>query len=435
VAQAVKIAHLPFCYYPDAVGGTEVYVHGLALELQRAGHEVFIVAPAAEPASYQHDGLTVHRFRVDAAVTEITEMYAANESVDAAGFIRIMEAEAPDILHVHGYTRAVSKRILDGVKSRGIRIVFTYHTPTATCVRGTLMRWGHTSCDGGLNATRCAACSLQARGLPRVAAEIVARLPRGTGRALPGGPIATATRMRELVELRHEGIREFLGYADRVVAPSDWVAKLLEKLDVPPAKIVRSRQGTQLEVATQTRERAAGPVRTVFFARIDRTKGLHILLDALSRARDLEIELHVYGIIQDNDTYAHAIQRRAAQDPRVRLHGAIPHSSVHQTLRQYDVAVIPSQTLETGPLSVLEAFAAGVPVVGSRLGGISELVRDEVDGLLVTPRDVRAWAAALRRLVSDPVLLEKLRTGVAPPRTTTIVAREMELVYRAVLDR
>jgi glycosyltransferase involved in cell wall biosynthesis len=431
----MKIAHLPFCYYPDAVGGTEVYVHGLAMEQVAAGHQVVIVAPAGEAASYQHDGLTVHRFRVDANVTDITEMYAADRSVDAAGFLRILEAEAPDILHVHGYSRAVSKGVLAAVKAQGIRIVFTYHTPTATCVRGTLMRWGHVSCDGRLDATRCAACTLQSHGVPRPAAEIVARLPRRAGRLFDQGTLATGFRMRELVELRHEGIREFLSVADRVVAPSDWVANLLRTLDVPERKIVASRQGTSAQIpGGAVASQSSGPVRVAFFGRIDPTKGLHVLLDALAAARDLDVELHVFGIYQGADRYATEIRSRAGLDARVRLHDAIPQSEVIETLRQFDAAIIPSQTLETGPLSVLEAFAAGLPVIGSRLGGIAELVRDEVDGLLVRPANPRAWADALRRITNDRVLLQRMKTEVRPPRTTTIVAEEMELLYRDVLN-
>ena len=58
-------------------------------------------------------------------------------------------------------------------------------------------------------------------------------------------------------------------------------------------------------------------------------------------------------------------------------------------LSRIDVLAVPSQWLETGPLVVLEAFAAGTPVIGSDLGGIRELVSDGRDGLLVPHDDVR----------------------------------------------
>ncbi|MDP9171223.1 MAG: glycosyltransferase, partial [Acidobacteriota bacterium] len=104
--------------------------------------------------------------------------------------------------------------------------------------------------------------------------------------------------------------------------------------------------------------------------------------------------------------------------------------------REYDLLAVPSQWLETGPLVVLEAFAAGTPVLGSDLGGIAELVRDGVDGVLVKPAgSVAAWAQAMRRLCGQPELLIRLRAGIRPPRHTREVALEMMPVYRNALAR
>ena len=429
----MNIAHVPFCYYPDPVGGTEVYVHGLAQAQRSAGHTVTIIAPAARAASYEHDGITVHRYRVDDEVDDLSELYAGDRSIDIAGFNGIIHDVAPDILHVHGYGRAVSESVLREVRRRGIPVVFTYHTPTATCARGTLMRWGHTVCDGNLNAARCAACSLNARGVPRAAAEVAVRLPRVAGRVFKRGKLGTGLRMRDLVELRHAGIRNFLKHADRVIAPSDWVAKLLNTLGVPEQKIVRNRQGTPVPVATDRPPRRPGPLRLAFFGRVERSKGLHVLIDALAAAPELQIELHVFGILQSVDAYARDLKQRAAADPRIRFMSAVPQDEVLRTLWNFDAAVVPSQWLETGPLTVLEAFAAGIPVIGSRLGGISELVRDGVDGILVTPGATAEWTAVLRRVATELDLLPNLRAGVLPPRTTDMVAQEMEQVYRDVL--
>jgi len=100
------------------------------------------------------------------------------------------------------------------------------------------------------------------------------------------------------------------------------------------------------------------------------------------------------------------------------------------TLAWYDALAVPSHWLESGPLVVYEAFAAGIPVIGSRLGGIAELVRDGLDGVLVQPGSQEAWADALQRLAKTPGLIERLRAGVARPRTMADVAGEMNGIYR-----
>jgi glycosyltransferase involved in cell wall biosynthesis len=92
--------------------------------------------------------------------------------------------------------------------------------------------------------------------------------------------------------------------------------------------------------------------------------------------------------------------------------------------------------METGPLVVLESFAAGVPVIGSALGGIADKVRHDVDGLLVDPfASVDAWTSALLRCVDEPGLLARLRANVAAPRSMRDVARDMSAIYERLASR
>ena len=96
-------------------------------------------------------------------------------------------------------------------------------------------------------------------------------------------------------------------------------------------------------------------------------------------------------------------------------------------------AAAPSQWLETGPLVVLEAFAAGTAVIGSHLGGIAELVRNGFDGILVDAANIREWANALHRLSEDRDVVNRLRRNIGPPRKTSTVAKEMIMLYRKTL--
>jgi glycosyltransferase involved in cell wall biosynthesis len=86
-------------------------------------------------------------------------------------------------------------------------------------------------------------------------------------------------------------------------------------------------------------------------------------------------------------------------------------------------------------LVVLEAFAAGIPVIGSKLGGLIELVDDGVNGMLVEPESVASWSTTLRRLTEQPQLLARLRVGVRPPRRIEAVADDMHAVYHELVRR
>jgi glycosyltransferase involved in cell wall biosynthesis len=92
---------------------------------------------------------------------------------------------------------------------------------------------------------------------------------------------------------------------------------------------------------------------------------------------------------------------------RVTLHGTLAPPEVSQLLADADIACMPSSQ-EGMPGAVMEAMASGLPVVGTRVNGIAELVRDGESGLLVEARDPTALAAALARLITDAPLRHRM---------------------------
>ena len=82
-----------------------------------------------------------------------------------------------------------------------------------------------------------------------------------------------------------------------------------------------------------------------------------------------------------------------------------------------------------------EALAAGRPVIATNLGGISDMVEHEVNGLLFELGDVAGLAAAIRRLATDPALREQLRRGIRPVRTIDEEIVDLVAVYRAATAR
>lgn len=425
----MKLVHIPFSYYPDPVGGTEVYVRALAREQQLLGDSAFVVAPGKQSYAYEHDGVPVHRFAVADDVS-IDEVYLRDRSVDQKAFDAILDRTQPDVVHVHGYTPTINRNIISSIRGRGSKLIFTYHTPTATCVRGTLRLFGTAVCDGMLIASRCATCSLQARGMPLVAASALSVMPSVLATLVPAGKARTALRMRKLIEQRHAEIRNFLAATDRVVAPANWAMAVLRRVGVPDAKLLLNRQGV-FAAATQRlpHERGAGVLRLAFLGRLDPTKGLHVVLDALSRIPNAEVSLTIFPAGPSGGAYVERLRTLIGSDRRVELHDPIEQADVIHKLTGFDALVVPSQWLETGPLVVLEAFEAGIPVIGSDLGGIAELVTDGIDGVLVPPEDAEQWARVIGALATEDARYEQLTKNVRPARTMRDVALDMAKVY------
>ena len=434
----MKILHVPFCYFPDPAGGTEVYVASLSAAQRRLGIEPVVAAPGDTNDSYIHHGVRVHRFKISKSLG-LRELYGEGDPIAASFFLEVLQTVRPDVVHLHAFTSGISVRLARKAASANLPVVFTYHTPTVTCTRGTLLRWGSEVCDGEMHAASCSACTLHANGLPRAVSAALARSPMALTR-LAGdrsGGLWTALRMRELIELRHQAVRELFQLSTHIVAVCDWVYALLVRNGVPSDKITVSRQGLPYAptCSTVAARRDVIPLRFAFLGRLDKAKGVEVLIDAFARLPSLPIRLDIYGVNQKSEGLVTRVRERAAADSRIQLRAPVAPDQVVRALREYDALLVPSQWLETGPLVVYEAFSAGIPVVGSRLGGIAELVADGISGVLVAdPFCPSAWASVFLRLASQPEQLARLRGNEKLVRSSDDVALEMKTIYERILN-
>lgn len=143
-------------------------------------------------------------------------------------------------------------------------------------------------------------------------------------------------------------------------------------------------------------------------------KGLSVLVDACRHLRDEGLAFHC--TIVGAGPLQRSLQRQiagAGLEGRIRLAGALTQSQVADLLRLRPIFAHPSVALRNGmmdgiPVAVMEAMAAGAPVVASRLSGIPELIEAGVNGILVEPRDSTALARAIRSLAEDPGLARSI---------------------------
>jgi glycosyltransferase involved in cell wall biosynthesis len=436
----MHVLHVPYGFFPDTPGGTEQYVAALAHRQVQQGFKVTIAAPAVRAARYVHEGLPVERYPLSATL-ELVDLWGAGDPVAAAAFGQLLDRVKPDLVHLHAYTAGVSLRIAQDITRGRIPLVFTYHSPSVTCARGTLLRWGSDACSGQLSSEPCATCTLASYGLPRLialAAQPAARLASHLN-VLSGGGLSTAVRIPELVALRNRCVLEFLEQPARIMVPAQWSLELLARNGQARDRIVLVRHGLDPDTLRSAGElsRAQGQpgteLRIAFLGRLDPAKGAHLLIEALERDARLPVRLVLFGLEQQGayESYRRALRNRARQDSRIEVRRALPHVEVIAAMRDFDIIAVPSIVLETGPLVVLEAFAAGVPVVGTRLGGIAELVMHRHNGLLIDASPA-AWQAALAELVQQPALLQSLRAGIEQPRTLEAVADDVARVYQMV---
>ncbi|MCU0754834.1 MAG: glycosyltransferase [Xanthomonadales bacterium] len=426
----LDVLQVPFEYYPDPAGGTEVYVAALCRELRGIGLNCGVAAPAPEDASYAVDAVPVRRYRIPGGAME----EAARQQALKRSFAAVLDALRPRLVHFHALSPGIGPGCVEAVVERDLPLMLTYHTPTLSCPRGTMMAFGRHPCDGRDRPWRCTACVGQRLTGQRAAGVALAAVPATLSRraATWSGRVGTALGLKAAVARQQAQFHAVCTRASRVVAVCEWVRALLLARGLPAERVVLSRQGlAQPGTPSPQALPAQGTLRLCFLGRLDPTKGVELLLEALGRVPGLALSLDLYGV-PSSPAYRDRLAARVAADPRVRLLAPIPSAEVVRTMQAYDAVLVPSQWLETGPLVVLEAQAAGRPVIGSRLGGIAELVRDGVDGWLLPATDPAAWAGLFAALSADRSLLLQRSRMIQPPRTMREAALDMAALYRQI---
>jgi glycosyltransferase involved in cell wall biosynthesis len=311
--------------------------------LRAAGHHVELWSP--EPAT------ATLRQRAGAAAGAVWNR-AAVASVTA-----LIRDTSPDVLHVHNLFPAVSPAVL----RVDIPTVVTLHNYRMLCLPAVLLR------DGVV----CEDC--------------VGKLPwRGVvHRCYRGSALGSAALGTSLALHRRAGSFDRVG---TFLAVSEFVREKHIQAGFDPDRIVVQPN------FVQPMERRSGPGEYfLFLGRLSHEKGLDRLLPQWG---DVPAKLIVVGEGEERDR----LGELARGD--VEFRGAVDPSRVSGLLGRARALVLPSICYEGAPRTVVEAFAAGVPVIANALGGLPGVVR-EGSGLLVPPGDPRGWVDAANRLLDD----------------------------------
>lgn len=179
------------------------------------------------------------------------------------------------------------------------------------------------------------------------------------------------------------------------------------------------------------------PLRCVTVARLVRRKGVEDLLRAWSLLDRGCYRLEVVGS-GDQEGRLRALAGELGLDGEVVFRGALPHEEVAEVHRSADVFVLPPLQEAFGNVFI-EAMASGLPIVGSRVGGVCEQVEDGVHGVLVPPRSPEALAAAVRELARDPERRAEVgrrnRERALRALSWEVMAQRYLSLYRRILGR
>lgn len=276
----------------------------------------------------------------------------------------------PDVVHLHNVYHQLSPSILQTLARRRIPAVMTLHDYKLACPSYQFLDKGEI----------CEAC-------------IGGRFHQAARRRCQGSLAASALLGFE--SFLHSRFGAY-GPVGRFICPSRFMAEKMTQAGVYPDRL----RWVPHFVDPSTVRTAERPGRDVVFAgRLSAEKGVDTLIDAMSRL-DAPARLTVAG--DGPERAALEAQAERVAPGRVRFLGRLGREELHDLVRSSAVTVMPSRWYENQPMIVLESFACGVPVVGTRLGGTTELIEPDVDGDLVAANDPAALARALQPFLDNP---------------------------------
>jgi glycosyltransferase involved in cell wall biosynthesis len=326
---------------------------------------------------------------------EVRLIEANNEEIDssaavlkaAAGWIHSHKWKAmvtaeirsfrPDVAHVHNVFPLLSPSVIYACNEEGVPVVQTLHNYRLLCPSGTLFRAGKV----------CESCVKSSFPWPGVLHRCYRQSALGTAVVGAGSSV-------------HRLLATYSHRVDRFIALTEFAKAKFVSANLPAEKF---------EVIPNWLAHDPGPGdgRGGFFllvGRLSPEKGLGTLLDAWSRL-NLPANLKIVGTGPLESDVAAASQRGIG----IEHLGFLASSDVLRLMQQATAIVVPSQCYEGLPMTVIEAYAAGTPVIASRLGSLEELVIEGNTGLLFPAQDADTLARKIEWMIAHPQLLPPMR--------------------------
>jgi glycosyltransferase involved in cell wall biosynthesis len=366
-------------------GGEDSVVDGEIAALRERGHDVELF----EAHNTEPDG-----DRLGTARRAVWSRDSARAVTD------VVEQFRPDVAHVHNHAYELSASIFSALADRRVPIVQTLHNYRMTCSATYLLRDGR-PCE------LCVGSKASWQGIRH-------RCFRGS---------RSGSTMLAGMQLAWR--RAAIPNVDRFIVLTEFARSIFERAGIDSSQLV-VRPNTVRDVGYTGADRA-NDAPLLFVGRLESSKGIDVLVDAVGS--------HPLVVAGEGPLRA-SLEARAPSN--VRFVGQLPRAEVDELMRTARALVVPSTWYEGFPMVVLEAFAAGTPVIASNLGSLAEIVA-ETTGWHAPAGDVQGLRRVIDDVVASPSDAEQCgvaaRTAFEASYTQDVVMAQLEAIYREAITR
>ena len=434
---------------PRHIGGTERVVERLARRFKEKGYSIDVIAVEAIDQKggkvicqvEDFDGINVYRLNLPEAPLENRFTWTYRNPLLGDWFRMYMDNAKPDILHFHsGYL--ISASMLEAALEKKLPIIVTLHDYWFICPLITLLRTNGDLCAEPVPTSRCVWCMLSEKRRYRFPDEALKGMPgvlfsKMAANEAVAKTIGTYTLMQKM-EQRRSYLKKILEEVDIVTSPSRFLKTKFSDYDIYPKRFIHLPFGLEINRTSLMGE--ASPDETVlrigYLGQIAHHKGVHVLLKAFQNLNvtHRKAELYIYGDGSRRPDYMALLMRIANDHPAIYFQGKYSASEVDRVLDSLDVVVVPSIWYENRPTVILEAFSRRKPVVVSNLGGMAEMVTQDVDGLNFRVGDPIDLAKKIQYILDNRDVLPRLASAIPPVKAVEDEVGELESLYIAVTE-
>lgn len=388
-------------FYPPYFFGGEKTIQIQAEALERRGHAVEVITSSPTRKSYieEMNRVKIHRFfpynlyppfqsqnkpifmKALFHIFDLWNPYAYME------IKKTLQSINPSVVYIHNY-KGLSLAAFGATKDLGLPLVFSANDFSLLCPRATLLKSSGEICLHPLP---------QCRVYVQVQKQILIRNKPN---------IVVSDAQHKL---------------DKLMA-----AGFFEGVDTKVEVIGR-------ELIKKSVEKHHDLVNILYVGGVNKHKGVHVLIKAFKLLRQDNVRLHIVGKGQN----IVEMKKLAGDDPRIIFHGFVHNDELSDMLQRANISVVPSIWYDVASGVICESFNSGTPVIGSRIGGIPELIEDKRNGLLFEAGNSEELGVILGRLIDNPAELKMLEAGALKSREKYDIEHHldrMEALFKGLVN-